>query len=262
LADELLECRVEQWPLLRLVYWPFGWLSRVVGRRVGAATARGLYGSQIGARTIPSRAPDTSDPFDSCGSSLVDRIKLMRSRIMADNAAVTRRFDLESELPGAEGLAARVTTAAKRVVPLLEARLLDDIRALDRKPSMIGKTALWLIFLWFPFLQPLLAGGLEMFANGGTVRLAHGLYTIVSALSAAHLLAGFAVVAGVYVALIAGMYARALRAVGRARGQQDGWSPMTQAVDEILITQVLAPLTEPFRERLERLTALQSRLAG
>jgi hypothetical protein len=34
LADELLDRRVEHWPLLQIVHWPLGWLSRAVGRRV------------------------------------------------------------------------------------------------------------------------------------------------------------------------------------------------------------------------------------
>ena len=83
---------------------------------------------------------------------------------------------------------------------------------------------------------------------------------IVSALSAVHLLAGLAVVTGIYVAILAGMYARALRAIRLFRAEQDECSPIAEAVDELLISEAVAPLVLPFQDRLERLTALRSRL--
>ncbi len=261
LADEVLERRVEHWPLLRLVYWPFGWLSRLAGRRVSTPSVRDAQRQAADSETRVRRSSGLSDPFDANGYPLVDRVELMRSRILADHAVIARQLDLESELPSAERLAERVRTTTVALVPRLEAWLIDDIRRQDRRPSILGKAALWLIFLWFPFLQPILAGALEMFAETGTLKLAHGLYRIVSALSATHLLAGFAVVVGIYVALIAVMYARALRAVHRLRSERHDASPIATAIDEILVSQAIVPLAQPFQDRLEHLAALEARLA-
>ncbi len=246
LADDLLERRVENWPLLRLVHWPLGWLSRLLGRRVSPAGR--------------PPTPEIADPFDVEGRPLSDRIELLRLQVLADNALAVRQFNLEPQLPPTRLLCDRVRAAGGTLLPSLETRLLEDIRSRDRRPSLIGKAALWFLFLWFPFLQPILAGVLEMFTEPGGLNTAHGLYKIVSAFSAVHLLTGFAVVLGVFVMLLAAMYARALRAVRRLRLEQSGASPLAEAVDEILIAEIVVPLARPFQERFERLTSLQNRL--
>lgn len=249
LADALLDRRVEHWPLLRIVHWPLGWLSRAVGRRV-SPTSR--------------RAPDVvGDPFDVEGRSLTDRVELLRSRVLADQAVVASQLKLDEEIPSASMLARRGSTAADRLVPQLENRLLEEAQERYHKPSILRKAALWLVLLWFPFLQPILEGGLEMYVETGAWQLAHGLYRIVSAFSATHLLAGFAVVLGVYVGVLAIMYARGLRTVRRALIEQNGSddpTPLTDAIDELLVTEVIVPLVVPFQDRLDRLRVLQSRL--
>jgi hypothetical protein len=181
---------------------------------------------------------------------------------LADHVVVARKTGTDKELPKAATLATRVDDAIRRLPQQLEERLLDEIARRDRRPSVLGKVALWLLLLWFPLLQPISAGLLEMFAETGTLNLAHGLYRIVSALSAIHLLAGFAVVAAVYAAILAGMYARAVRAVGTSRSEQTVASPITDTVDELLVAEIVVPLVTPFEERLERATTLRERLAS
>ncbi len=260
LADELLERRVESWPLLRLVYWPFGWLSRIAGRRIGAATPGNTGGHEDDSGPSQRLFRRAVSVFDVGGSSLAERIEQLRSRILSDHAVAVQRLDMEAELPVTSTLEKRMATAADKLVPHLEGRLLDEIRRGDRKPGILGKTALWLILLWFPFLQPILSGVLEMLADSGTIQLAHGMYRVVSALSAVHLLAGFAVVAGVYVALLAGMYARGLRNIRRVRSREDASSPVAEAVDELIVSEVVVPLATPFERRLERLHVILKRL--
>ena len=249
LADELLDRRVEHWPLLRIVHWPLGWVSRAVGRRVSPASVQ---------------VPDAvADPFDVAGQSLTDRVELLRSRILADHAVIASCLSLDVEIPSAPVLGKRAHAAANRLVPQLETRLLDEAQERYRKPSILGKTALWLVLLWFPFLQPVLEGGLEMYVETGAWQLTHGLYRIVSAFSAAHLLAGLAVVLGVFVGVLAIMYARGLRTVRNALVEHVGSgdaAPFTDAIDELLVSEVIAALVVPFQKRLDRLRMLQSRL--
>jgi hypothetical protein len=249
LADELLERRVEAWPLLRLIHWPFGWLSRVVGRTMAA-----------GRRT--AAVSEAVDPFLLEGRTLVDRIQLIRSRFLGDNAVVADRLGVEAELPETKGLAQRASAASDQLVPQLETRLVNEIEHRDRRPSVFGKAALWLILLWFPILQPIVEGAIGVYLQQGGLDIAHGLLNVVSAFSAAHLLAGFAVVAAIYVALLAGMYARRLRAVRRLRGEHSASSPLTEGIDDVLVSEVIVPLARPFQDRLERLSALWLRLNG
>ncbi|MFQ5590756.1 MAG: hypothetical protein ACE5HE_06320 [Phycisphaerae bacterium] len=247
LADELFERRVEDWPLLRLVYWPFGWLSRVLGRRV-ALERQGLQTTYTG------------DPFLVGGRTLADRIELARSQLLCENVVIIDRLDLESELPQAAELAGRAAAGAEPLVAEVETRLLDEVEQCERRPSFLSKMLLWLILLWFPIVQPVLEGGLEVYLKEGALDVAHGLYKVVSALSAAHLLVGLAVVTAVYIALLAGMYARRLRAVRRMRAQRDAVALLAEGVDDLLACEVAAPLARPFQERLDRLDALRRRL--
>ena len=152
--------------------------------------------------------------------------------------------------PPASDLADRTVAAGTRLTAQLEARLLDDIQTKDRRPSFAAKSMLWLICLWFPFIQPALEGFLHMTAEGGPIDIARGALTIVTALSASHLLASFGVVAAIFVMILAGMYVRALRAVRRAREATDTTSPIRDAVDELMIHEIVLPLIRPFDDRL------------
>jgi tRNA U34 5-carboxymethylaminomethyl modifying GTPase MnmE/TrmE len=260
LADELLEWRVDSWPLLRLVYWPFGWLSRMAGRRLGAGVGTGAGGGDSAIRPAPFGSSRAVAVFDVGSRSLGERIEQVRSRILADHAVVAQGLGIEADLPAPETLERRVAAAADRLVPQLEDRLLEGIRRGDRRPGLLGRTALWLVLLWFPFLQPILVGLLEMFTEAGKIRFAQGMYRLVSAFSAVHLLAGLAVVAAVYIALLAGMYARCLRAVRQVRAREAVSSPIAEAVDDLIVSEVVVPLVAPFQTRLERLRDAQRRL--
>ncbi|MCH8252064.1 MAG: hypothetical protein IID36_06395, partial [Planctomycetes bacterium] len=251
LADDLLERRVEPWPLLRLAHWPFGWLSRMLGRRFASRFRIGTGGE-------PWRGHD--DPFRIAGRTLADRVGLLDSRIRADHALVVRRLHLDAEFPSAQRLVENVTAAARTIAPRLEERLLAGIRATDRKPGFLRRLSLWAILLWFPFVQPIADGVLGIVAMEGTLDVARGLHKVVAALGAINLLSGFAVVAAVYVAILAGMYARALSAVRRARIADTEGAPLVEAVDDLLITHIVAPMVQPFQEKLARLDALDARL--
>jgi hypothetical protein len=249
LADELLERRVEQWPLLRLVYWPFGWLSRALGRRL------------LVTRMTPVQSG--ADPFEVAGQGLADRVELARARVLADHAVIASRLGLDTRVPSAAALADQARVSANQLISQFEARLLDDVRQRDRRPGLFARAGLWFVFLWFPFVQPVLEGGLALYAETGVWHWAQGLYQIVSAFSAMHLLVGFAVVASVYVALLAGMYARSLRSVRAVLAGTDNSGPSTclaEWVDDVLVTEVFVPLIRPFQDRLNRLNALETRL--
>ncbi len=183
--------------------------------------------------------------------------------VLADHATIIDRLHVHDALPTAAALDRQAGAAIQRLPSQWQTGLLDTILERDRRPSLVGRGLLWLILLWFPLLQPVSEWVLRMLSEDGTANLAAGAWRIVSALSAVHLLTGFTVVAGIYVAILAGMYVRALRAVRNAvRATEDngGPSPLVEAVDEILITKVVAPLVKPLQDRLERLAVLQDKL--
>lgn len=248
LADELLESRVDSWPLLRIVHWPLGWLARAVGRRVTAATMA-TESDRSG-----SGAPEVG--------SVRDRIELLRARLCADAGAAVDRLRLEREIPDSERMAKQFQRGLRSLPQEWEEHLLDDLRSRYRRPSILTRAALWLVTLWFPLLQPVSAGLLEMFVETGTVHLAHGAYRLVTALSAAHLLAGFGVVAGIYVVILAAMYSRALRSVRRALDDIEMRQTLEERLEALLRRSVLEPMLLPFAQRLERLSVVNARLTA
>lgn len=247
LADELLERRVEDWPLLRIVYWPFGWLSRSVGRRL---TPRGA-----GARPEAGDGPRGLDV-----EAFAARVQELRARVMADHVLTVNRFEMEWEMPEGQVLARGAQRGIGALADQLETRLIESIRARDRRPSFLARLALWGVLLWFPLVQPVAEGVLQLLSAGGVIETVGGLYHVVAALGATRLLAGLGMVAVVYVVVLAAMYVRALRAVRAARSLQDVESPWIEAVDATLMSAVVEPLAAPFRTRHRELDALCERL--
>ncbi len=246
LADELLERRVEHWPLLRLVYWLFGWLPRLLGRRYAAGAA--------------ARSEVPSDPFRVTGLGLTERIDLLRSRLLADYALLFDRLGIAGEAPSTDALGVGVGAAADRLEIELESRLFDCLRAADAPPRRWKKIAVWAVLIWFPLVQPVLEGVLEMASLESTFRFVHGVYRVVLALGASRLLTGLAVVGGVYVVILTAMYANSLRDVRRLRESGDDESPVAEAIDEILLEEIVAPLTGAVQEKHQKLQALVTQL--
>jgi hypothetical protein len=254
LADEWLERRVDQWPLLRIVYWPFGWAARLAGRGLRLRGGTGERSQQD--RSVkggPKSLLDVAAPPP------VERIELMRARLLADHSVVAARFAWDRDVPKPDTLADRLAQGSRSLPEQIHERLLEEMRGKERHPSIFGRAALWLILIWFPFLQPVTAGALEIVGEGGAWHTARGMLRIVSVFSATHLLAGFAVVAVVFLTLIAGMYARRLRAVRRWRGEHEA-TLIANAVDELFVNELIAPLTHPVHSARIRLDGLMARL--
>ena len=247
LADDLLDRRVQAWPLLRLVHWPFGWLSRLVSARL-VSTSR--------------RRPDIeeTDPARVAGQPLAQRVDLLRARVLSDHADLAEAWQLDADLPAAEALAERSQARLHGLAGELDERLLAAIRARDRRPSVILKLSLWFILLWFPLLQPLTESLLTMLAPGGALDWMLALAQLVRLLGASQLLVGLIAPTVIYVMILASMHVRALRDVRRFRAASDHSAPLPDAVAELIDTEVVDPLFAPFRQRLQQLTALDRRL--
>lgn len=246
LADELLEKRIEPHSLLRVAYWPLGWISRMAGRRISP--------------TDSGSAPAPDDPFVASGPTLDDRVDGMRARLLSDHATLDDQLGLRDEMPSTETLTGSTRRAVKNLGPKLERRLIDAVHADDPRPSRLLGGFLWLVLLWFPFIQPITAGLLEIMAEPEMQSIAHGLYKIVVAFGAGKLLAGFAVVGLVYVGVLAVLYTRALAAIRKAKREQAESAPVLDAVDEALTQHILLPLVAPFQRKLEKLSSIVATL--
>jgi hypothetical protein len=269
LADQLLQERIESWPLLPIVYWPFGWLARLIARRTNAAP--------------PGAAAPAGELWNADGLTLQNRVEAFRSRLLAENAGLVSELRLEPLCPTADELTARVSRAAGTLVPRLESRCLKKVAEGARKPSPLAKAALWVILLWFPIGQPALLTVLEAWTEPISSMLPRLAVRLVSAMSAPHLLSSLAMAAAVYVAVLAVMYRRRLKAVRRALGESDssalppgkhaarrddqeqtehGGSTAAQDVDALLAEEVVAPLMAPFQDSLRRVSIIQEELSA
>ena len=184
----------------------------------------------------------------------------MKARLLADHAALDTRLGLCTEMPDTKSLESALRRDVAELGPGIERRLIDEVRATDRRPSRWLSFFLWSVLLWFPLIQPISAGLLEIAANPELRGLAQGVLQIVLAFSAAKLLAGLAVVGVVYVVVLAIMFARGRAAVRNAKSRLNESTPIHDAVDDAITTTVLIPLAQPFHRRLERLAILSAEL--
>jgi hypothetical protein len=192
LADEVMDARVGRWPMLRGMYWLSRWLIRRIGRAVAGA------------------APDVRRPaaregddltFSVQGRGLAHRLKMLFDRFQSDHDALLNRFRAASRLPEADDQAARIEGELAELPQRGDQELIVSLTR-DYRPSLLGRLLVIGVFLWFPFVQPVAEGLLQMAAAGMHLTdWLHGLYKVVAALGPARLLEGLAVVGLVYIAM-------------------------------------------------------------
>ena len=252
LADDLLVDRVEQWPILPVVFWPLRWLVRRLGARFA------------GARWAPRDVSEGALTVH--GQTLTDRLRVCRSRLDADHAQAIRRFGLAAQLPAAESLARRVESSTASLVDELDEEVLTSLNQTYRRPAVWKRWLLWAILIWFPFAQPLAEGLLRMSGAGGKIDISGGLLQLVTALGARHLLTSLVLVSLSYVVLLAVMYARCVGQVRKARRGRHGdpeagdGRQLMERLEELMLTEIVGGLSGPFADAARRLGELSQRL--
>ncbi|HPD29302.1 MAG TPA: GTPase domain-containing protein [Phycisphaerae bacterium] len=263
LADEVMDVRAGRWPLLRVAYWLSRWVIRRVGRTLaGPGTA------------APQTAVPAEELFRFRSRGLADRLEALGERLRTEHSPIVRQFQLRERFPDTAELAARVEQE------LAELPLKDDESIINRltigyRPSWAKRLFVWCVLFWFPFVQPVAEGLLEMAAAGTRIMgWAHGLYRLVWALGATQLLKGFVVVVGIYVACLAAIYARSVQDVYRARGllreggrgraehldARSGTEMLAEAIDRHLLEEVGGAMFRPFEAAAIRLGQVAERL--
>ncbi len=256
LADDLLVGRVEQWPILPIIFWPLRWLVRRLGARFAGTRWTGRDSAE--------------DALTVRGQSLDDRLRVYLARVQGDHSRTIQQFRLAGKLPEIQDLARRITSRAANLVADLDDDLLASLNASYRRPAFPKRWLLWAMLIWFPLAQPLTAGVLKLLGAGGKIDILGGALQVVMALGATHLLTGLAFVAFVYFIILAAMYARCVRQVRGSRGDAPGETngaealSITEGIDDLLVSEVVGGAVGPFveieqtlddlRERLERLS--------
>jgi hypothetical protein len=266
LADEVMDARAGQWPVLRVVYWLSRWLIRRVGRTL----------SGPGWLTGGSAGGGMEDWFRFRGRDLTDRVESLIDRLRTEQSAVVRQLQLRERLPEAAELAGHVESDLAELPRKGDDDLIDRLTS-NYRPGWTGRLFVWGVLLWFPFIQPVAEGLLEMMAAGIQVTgWLHGLYRVVWALGATQLLKGFALVACIYVACLAAIYARCVRDVqssrrgagggveprpGRADARQEA-EALAEVVDQHIMSKAGEPVFQPFEAVAAQLGRLSEWLAA
>lgn len=244
LADDLLERRVEHWPLLRLAHWPLGWSARLASRLAAARSER-TAGHGLDATVVD-------------GQTLTNRIGLLRSRLCADFPAGSP--DSADRMPSHDTIARRAALAIDALPRQLERELLEVAWPASRRPSWLARGGLLLLALWFPLLQPIAEAFLRIGGRISPMSLWQLAYQVVAALSAPRLLAAAAMIAGVLAVALAWLHARGRRTVKTLGAERLSPIRVGERVDEILAREVMAPLLTPLHDRQSRIRALSARL--
>ncbi len=246
-STQLFNRRISRWPLLGLIAWPVALVGWLLG----------------GLRSVlPAAVPaEHDDPFRFDGLSLEERVEGFVAGIQAELAGVSRRVDIE--MPETRDLVRMFRTDVTALADQQREAVIAPM--LNRKPAVIGRLVRWLIpvgvLLWFPLVQPLTAGLLELWNDGLRPSLELAL-TVVNALSAHNVLVGLGVAILILAALAAAVYSRAVRdafsAVDRLRSAEPELAsePLTAALTHT----VRRPL-ETVRDKLADLVDTLKRFA-
>lgn len=264
LADEVMDVRAGRWPLLRAMYWLSRWAVRRVGRMVSGARFAG------GAASIPG-----DEVFRIRLRGTADRVAMLLDRLRGEHAAAVARLSLSDRLPDAEVLAERMEMQLAALPTAGDAEVVDQLTR-SYRVGFLRRCFVWAVLLWFPFVQPVAEGMLEIAAHRGQMlSWLHGLYRVVWALGAGQLLKGFAVVAVIYLVCLAAIYARCIRQVQAARGAGKQGGPesaagpggvgglrdaMSDEIAELASDGVVQPLLAPFEAAAAQLAELSGRL--
>lgn len=260
LADEVMDIRAGHWPVLRVVYW----LSRWLIRRVGRTLTRPAW-SETGPAGTPAR-----ELFRFRSRTVTDRVESLCERLRTEHSAVVHHLQLRDRFPDAVELGAQIEQA------LAELPQRDDEQVIERltgryRPGLLKRAFIWFVLLWFPLVQPVAEGMLEMLQAGTQITdWLHGLYRLVWALGATQLLKGCAVVAGIYIACLAAIYSRCVqdvyslrrgtdKPIGRTETRPEA-EVLAEAIDRHLLEEVGGAAFQPFEAASIRLGQLAQQL--
>jgi len=242
-SSQLFKKRLSFWSLLGLIAWPVALLGRLWGS-LGSM----LPGSNNTAR-------DLSFTFE--GIPLEDRADSTLAGLHNILARVDER--IEFDLPSGEEIAQQFRREVLDQADSFRSRSLMPL--LEKKPSLVGRVFRWVfpfaVLIWFPFLQPLLAGLLVSLQEGNLVSM-DTLLLLVETLSASNVLVGLAVSLLILAALTAAIYSVSARDTCKILDRLKHASP--QVISEPLTGSLIAMLYRPIDKVRSQLAELATTL--
>lgn len=247
-SSALFKARILHWPLLGFIAWP--------------ASAVGSALRALGSFLPGADRPDRDDPFRTAGVTVQDRAEATLDRLQADLGTVTQRVTID--WPDAAQLAGRFRQDATSLANQQRAVIIDPL--LDRRPGFLGRALRAIltlgVLLWFPLLQPLLAVLLPLIADGVKFD-AQNAALVVTTLSGSTVLTGLSASLLVLTAIVAAIYARAVKhahlAVGTLR--QSGPPAFADLLTQAIVADLNAPLNK-IRQDLQEITNSLQTLAN
>ncbi len=242
---QLFRARICNWPGLGFIAWPI----------------TGLVGILRSLRRFlpPGLADRSGDPFRRDGLSLINRTEAILAGIQARLASVSRKLRLD--WPSAAALEADIRSGASEWAGQLREAAIEPYMT---RPSgflgrMIRGVIPWAVLLWFPFVQPILDGGLSMFQSESAT-LTSSLLSVVRALSASNVLLGLLTAIMIVAGLTAGIYSLAFRDSLRAshRLNDATTSTATDSFAMATTTAIVTPFHNLAAELQSIITQLQS----
>jgi len=197
----LFRKRVACWSLLGVIAWPVTLLGAVLPR--WRAVVPGVSAAGEG------------DVYRRDGLSLEERTEGLLAGMRARLGGLADK--LRVQLVTADALAKQFRTDVFSVVEEHRAAAIEPF--VNRRPRIPGRLGRWLlpllVLLWFPLVQPVLAGVLGGQIDG-TGLSSEMVLTLVQAMSAGKVLSGLCVSLLILAALCAAVYSRAVRDTYRA----------------------------------------------
>ncbi len=246
-STTLFKNRIAYWSLLGIVAWPIA----LVGAVLGGVRMLRPAGANAGAE----------DAFRFDGIALEDRVEGVLAGVRARLAGLLEKLTIQ--LPDESELTARFRADASLLADEHRRAVIEPL--MERRPGAFGRFLRWLIpvliLLWFPFVQPVLAGLMTALVGGMSKGEAASL--VIHTLSATKILSALVVVLLIYAAMVGIVYSRAVRDTFAALERLRNASAETIA--EPMTAALLAAVRKPVdrvRAELADLTATLRQFAG
>lgn len=231
--------RVNQWPILRTVFYPLTVVVSALGGRLSFESQADQSGQE------------DHDLLRHNGKSAVHQLFQIRDDMLAAFPDLSAFMGPEPDFPD---------LVEKRLNALLKAyeeRLTDDLMLARVRPGPIKRALIYVPLFWFPFVQPLLLK-VNALHGAGTLSLAslkELVVFLVSLLGSGALLTSFTFLGLFYGLLLMVIYTQVVRAV-----QKQGRLQFQDLWYEYFLSALAEMLTQPIMDQQISLAAQKSKL--
>jgi hypothetical protein len=215
-----------------------------------------LVGARFAAPGETRRTPSASDLLRVRGRSLEHRATTLRERLRQRWRSLPDALNPAAQWPAAKSQSDEASSRIIERAEQIDDEIVTRCRVGETAPGSIRRFALWILLLWFPLIQPLARGGLELTATRSLTDGLHAAIAVVTALGATSLIKGVVASGLVCLIVLSAMFARSIRDVRRERGNDPeaagGVDLYMDEVARILEEEIRVPLRIALQETTRR----------